>query len=153
MLFQRLQKKMSDDQTTDQKWWDDVASEHTETKSWQALAEGQLMVDVYDRPDAIVVRSLIAGVNAEDLEISLNDDMLTLRGVRNEHEDVADDQFYHRECYWGPFSRTIIMPTAVRQEKIKAFSKNGVVVIVLPKAMSSQEGIAVQTEDDFLEDG
>ncbi|MDP2656587.1 MAG: Hsp20/alpha crystallin family protein [bacterium] len=150
MFSQRFQKP-NPDEITDQKWWGDVTSDNDEKKSWEALVEGQLMVDVYDRPDAIVVRSLIAGVNAEDLDISLNDDMLTLRGIRNEHEEVADDQFYHRECYWGTFSRTIIMPTPVRQEKIKAFSKNGVVVIILPKATSAQGGISIRTEDEFLE--
>ena len=81
------------------------------------------MVDVYDRPDAIVVRSLIAGVSPEDLEISLHEDMLTLRGERKEYEEIADDQFYARECYWGSFSRTIIIPAQVQQDKIKAFAK------------------------------
>ncbi len=148
MLFQRTKK--IDAHTTDQQWWADASHAATEGNSWEALAEGQLMVDVYDRPDAVVVRSLIAGVNAEDLEISLNGDMLTLRGTREETEEIADDQFFARECYWGSFSRSIIIPSQIQPDKIKAFSKNGVVVIILPKIIQSTD-ISVRTEDDYLD--
>lgn len=148
MLFQRNKKQEID--TTDQQWWSDATHPTRESSSWEALSEGQLLVDVYDRPDAIVVRSLMAGVHAEDLEISLNGDMLTIRGTRQETETIADDQFFARECYWGSFSRSIIIPTQIQQDKIKAFSKNGVVVIILPKVIQS-DGISIKTEDDYLD--
>ena len=147
MFFQRAQKSNI---KTDQQWWDDASHPITERNSWEALSEGELLVDVYDRPEAIVVRSLIAGVNAEDLEITLNGDMLTIRGIREETEEITDDQFFARECYWGSFSRSIIIPVPIQADKIKAFSKNGVVVIILPKTMQTMD-ISVRTEDDYLD--
>src|ERR1044072_1270007 len=88
---------------------------------WGLLQEGQLLVDVYERPDALIVRSLAAGVRPEDVEISIQDDMLTIRGKREESELIRDNQFFYKECYWGSFSRTIILPVHVAPDKIKAF--------------------------------
>ncbi len=123
--------------------------EPTTEGSWQSLQEGQLAVDVYEREDALVIRALVAGVNPEDLDIAVNGDMLTIRGARQDCDDVYDDQFYFRECYWGDFSRTVILPVQVQAEKVKAFFKNGVVTIVLPK-FSQKTSVRVMTEDDYL---
>lgn len=117
--------------------------------SWQSLQEGQLAVDVYEREDALVIRALVAGVNPEDLDIAVNGDMLTIRGQRQDCDDLYDDQFYFRECYWGDFSRTIILPVQVQAERVKAFFKNGVVTIVLPK-FSQKTSVRIMTEDDYL---
>ncbi|MDO8489985.1 MAG: Hsp20/alpha crystallin family protein [bacterium] len=95
--------------------------------------EGELLIDMYERDDAIVVRSFIAGVEPETIEIALDGDMLTIRGTRSEIEEIHDDRFFHRECSWGNFSRSIMIPAAIRHEAIRALFKNGVIYIELPK--------------------
>ena len=100
--------------------------------------EGQLSVDVYQDKKNIIVKSTIAGVKPEDLDIFINDDMLTIRGVRKTEEEVADEDYFYRECYWGGFSRSIILPIDIRADKISATLKNGVLTIILPKAQKSR---------------
>jgi len=100
--------------------------------------EGQLSVDVYQKGDAIVVKSTIAGVEPEDLEIFLNRDMLTIKGKREHAESVHQGEYFVRECYWGKFSRTIILPSDVKSEDAKATLKDGVLTIVMPKAQHSR---------------
>lgn len=101
--------------------------------------EGQLSVDVFQTDDAIVVKSTIAGVHPDDLELFLNRDMLTIKGERALEDKVADKDFFIRECYWGRFSRTIILPSDVRADEAKASLKDGVLTIVLPKAEHARE--------------
>lgn len=104
--------------------------------SWGILEEGQLLIDMYERQDAIIVRSLVAGVDPKDLEIALHNDLLTIRGKREKiQEEVHDDCYYARECYWGPFSRTLVVPVPVDGSNIKATLKNGILVIELSKLL------------------
>lgn len=100
--------------------------------------EGQLTVDVYQTPDEIVVRSTIAGVTIDDLDISITDDTVTIRGERKSDEDVAAEDYFHQECYWGPFSRSIILPVDVDSEKAAAAFKKGILTIRLPKKTSKK---------------
>ena len=100
--------------------------------------EGQLSVDVFQKADSIVVKSTIAGVEPEDLEIFLNRDMLTIKGKREHAETVSQGDYFIRECYWGKFSRTIILPSDVKSEDAKATLKDGVLTIVMPKAQHSR---------------
>lgn len=101
--------------------------------------EGQLSIDVYQTPDAIVVKSTIAGVKPEDIDISINNDMLTIRGMRQEQETIEEDNYLYKECYWGSFSRSIILPMEVEGDRIEAFLENGVLTIVLPKSKSAKQ--------------
>lgn len=95
--------------------------------------EAQLSVDVYEDDSNIIIKSTVAGVNPEDLEISISNDLLTIRGSRRQEEEVNDDNYYCRECYWGSFSRSIVLPREVDQKKIDATIKNGILTIKLPK--------------------
>lgn len=100
--------------------------------------EGQLLLDVYQDKKNIYVKSTMAGVNPADLEVSLNNDMLTIRGKRVQ-EDVGEDvDYFYQECYWGSFSRSIILPVAVKPDKISAVLKDGVLTVVLPKSERRQ---------------
>lgn len=102
--------------------------------SWGILEEGQLLIDMYERQDVIVIRSLVAGVDPQDMEIALHNDLLTIRGKREKlQEEVHDDKYYARECYWGPFSRTLVIPVPVDGSNIKATLKNGILIIELYK--------------------
>jgi HSP20 family protein len=100
--------------------------------------EGQLTVDVYQTEDEIVIKSTIAGVTAEDLDISLTNDMVTVKGVREPDEKVKQSDYYYRELYWGPFSRSIILPEEVDADNAKASIKNGILTIRLPKLVKSK---------------
>lgn len=108
--------------------------------------EGQLSVDVYQTKDAIVIKSTIAGVKPEDIDISINNDMVTIRGKRQIEETVSEDDYFYQECYWGGFSRSIILPTEVVPDKVEASLKNGVLTVTLPKARESKS-ISVKVKD------
>ena len=96
-------------------------------------AEGQLTVDVYQTPDEIVIRSIVAGVRPDDLDISISRDMVTVRGTREEQKEVSDDNYFHKELYWGSFSRTVLLPAEVEVEEAQANEKHGLLTIRLPK--------------------
>ncbi len=95
--------------------------------------EGQLTVDVYQTPDEIVIRSIVAGVRPDDLDVSISRDMVTIRGTREEHKEVSDDGYFHKELYWGSFSRTVLLPAEVEVEGAQANEKHGLLTIRLPK--------------------
>lgn len=101
--------------------------------------EGQLSIDVYQTSDKIVVKSTIAGVKPGDIDISINNDMLTIRGKREVNEKINEEDYLHKECYWGAFSRSIILPVEIEAEKVEASLENGVLTIILPKAKSAKQ--------------
>ena len=87
--------------------------------------EAELTVDVYQTPTEVIVKSMIAGVKPEDLQISITRDAVTIKGRRNEEITVNEENYFHKELYWGSFSRTITMPEEVEPEEAEAFEKNG----------------------------
>jgi HSP20 family protein len=95
--------------------------------------EGQLAVDVYQTDEAVVVQSAVAGVRVEDLDITVNNDMVTIRGIRRRGQAVPAQDYFYQECYWGGFSRSIILPVDVKGDKVTATLKNGILTVVLPK--------------------
>ncbi len=95
--------------------------------------EAELTVDVYQTPAEIIVKSMIAGVKPEDLQISITRDAVTIKGRRNEEITVNEENYFHKELYWGSFSRTITLPEEVEPEEAEAFEKNGLLTIRLPK--------------------
>lgn len=97
------------------------------------VGEGQLCCDVYQDEGNIVVKSTMAGVEAKNLDISVSNDLLTVRGFREAEERVSERDYYCRECYWGTFSRSIVLPQEIDQNKVKATMKNGILTIILPK--------------------
>ncbi len=112
-----------------------AAEESGRQKGWKgAEAEGQLTIDVFQTPADIVIKSTIAGVKPEELDIAITNDMVTVRGRRDRDEGVSHDDYFYQECYWGPFSRSIILPVDVEADKAMASLKNGVLTIKLPKA-------------------
>ncbi len=103
------------------------------TDDWLPDSEGQLTIDVYQTPADIVIKSTIAGVNPEDLDITITNDMVTIKGRREKDETIAGGDYYYQECYWGAFSRSVILPVDVEAEKADASMKNGILTIRLPK--------------------
>ncbi len=97
-----------------------------------AADEGELAVDIFETPTELIVQSTIAGVKIADLELSLHNDLLTIRGQRR-HEMPAQARPLFAECYWGPFSRSIILPAEVRGDEATAALRSGVLTVNLPK--------------------
>ena len=95
--------------------------------------EGQLAIDVYQTAEDIVIKSIVGGVKSEELDISINNDMVVVKGVRRNPDKVASEDYYYQECFWGNFSRSVILPTEVDAENIKAAVKNGILTVKLPK--------------------
>jgi HSP20 family protein len=95
--------------------------------------EGYLAIDVYQKPGYLIIRSTIAGASADDIEVLLDDEMLTIKGHRHEPEQVERQDYLYRECYWGKFSRTIILPLAIDEAGIETEFENGVLTIILPE--------------------
>lgn len=95
--------------------------------------EGQLAIDVYETEGEIVIKSTMAGVKPEDIDISINNDMLTVRGRREESANIKEENYLYKECYWGSFSRSIILPTEVDNKNIDAELENGVLTVTLKK--------------------
>ncbi len=95
--------------------------------------EGQLTVDVYQDQDNIIVQSTVAGVDADDLEINITNESITIHGKRNRNEKIEEKDYFYQECFWGRFSRSIILPTEVDPEHSAASLKNGVLTVKMPK--------------------
>jgi HSP20 family molecular chaperone IbpA len=107
-----------------------------EAASWldkETEQEGELTVDVYQTPEMIVVKSMIAGVRPEDLDISITRDLITIRGKREEERVANEDDYFARELYWGSFSRTISLPQEIDVDEAEAVEKHGLLILKLPK--------------------
>lgn len=101
--------------------------------------EGQLAIDVYQTNEAIIIKAPIAGVNLDDLEVSVTDDVINIRGERKKTDEISPESYLTQECYWGSFSRSYILPVAIDHNNVKAsLSKNGVLIITLSKLVKSQ---------------
>jgi len=107
--------------------------------------EGQLAIDVFQTDKKIIIKSTIAGVVPENLKISLHNDLLTIKGRRTLKENISEENYLYRECYWGPFSRSIILPSEVDNKKVEADLENGVLTITLYK--STPNKIEVKLKD------
>ncbi len=110
------------------------AIEEVEDEYLNDSDEGQLTIDVYQNDNEIIIKSTIAGVKPEDLDVAINNDVLTIKGERKNEEEISADNYYYQECYWGGFSRSVVLPIEVVPEKIEASLKNGILTIKLPKA-------------------
>ena len=95
--------------------------------------EGELSVDVYQSPNEIIIKTMVAGVKPEDLDVSISRDMVTLKGRRESERTVADYDYFHKELYWGTFSRTIVLPQEIDVDAAEAIEKHGLLIIRLPK--------------------
>lgn len=105
--------------------------------------EGQLVVDVYQTPDSIVIRTPVAGVKLADIHITINDNTLTIKGERTHADSIAEGDYLLKECYWGAFSRSLVMPFNLSPEKIQAFFKDGILKIVIPHQQANEKAIKI----------
>jgi len=95
--------------------------------------EGQLTVDVFQTPSEIVIKTMVAGVKPEDLDVSITRDSVTIHGKREEDRTLSGDNYFHKELYWGSFSRTVILPEEIDVDESEASEKYGMLTLRLPK--------------------
>lgn len=95
--------------------------------------DAELTIDVYQTPEMIVVKAMIAGVHPEDLDVSITRDQVTIRGTREEERVARDEDYFARELFWGSFSRTIQLPEEIDVDEAEAVEKHGLLILKLPK--------------------
>ena len=110
--------------------------------------EGQLSVDVFETAKNIVITAPIAGVKPNNLEIYVSQDVITIRGRREDCHDFKDRNYLYQECHWGMFSRSIILPVHVSSDGAEAKLKAGVLIITLPKKGNSMFIPVSEIEDE-----
>lgn len=110
--------------------------------------EGQLSIDMYETKEDLVIKAPVAGVDPEDLEISITEDMVSIRGKRHEEHKEEKEGYHIHECYWGSFSRSQSLPVTVISEKADAsINKKGVLTIRVPKAKQTKgKFLKIKTE-------
>lgn len=118
------------DQTTpaSEDAWDDSQEEFL----------GQLAVDVYETEDKLVIKARTAGVNREDLDVSISDGILTISGTLSSGDDAEATNWHIQECYWGEFNRTLALPVSVKEDEVDAVLKDGVLTISFNKIKQEQ---------------
>lgn len=110
--------------------------------------EGQLAIDVYETNGDIVVQSTIGGIKADDLDISIENDMVTIRGSRKQSSEETGKNYFYQECYWGSFMRKVILPEEVDGTRAKAIMKEGILTLRIPKMHKTKKRkIAVKQEE------
>ena len=109
-----------------------------EGEEWMSDFEGQLNIDMYQTKDNVIIKSTIAGVRPEDIDITVANDMVTIKGSRKKEESVMGDDYFYQECYWGNFSRSVIIPVDIESESIEADLKDGILTVIIPKAAKAK---------------
>lgn len=94
---------------------------------------GQLAVDVFETKEKLVVKARTAGVNKHDLDVSISDNTLSIRGTLSAGNEEDVENYFVQECYWGEFSRSIALPVPVKEDEIEAVLKDGVLTVSFTK--------------------
>lgn len=112
--------------------------EHHHNEEWFEDQEGQLALDVYQTDDHLILKAPIAGVQKDDLDVSITDELVTIKGVRHDPTGLPSDQYFIQECYWGSFSRSYVLPVSVDSERAQALLRDGLLTITIPKLEKSK---------------
>ena len=125
----------------------EVSPKPESKKEWPET-EGQLAVDVFETDETLFIQSTIAGVKAEDLDITIENDMVTIKGRREKPDGIEKRNYFYQECYWGPFSRQIILPEEGDATEAEATLEGGVLTLRIPKLRRKQKKKIVVKEKD-----
>ncbi|HPF31104.1 MAG TPA: Hsp20/alpha crystallin family protein [Candidatus Saccharibacteria bacterium] len=120
---------------------DEMGTGTTTSEDWDESEEefpGQLAVDVYETAEKLIVKARTAGVNKEDLDVSISDGILTISGTLSSGDETDAVNWHIQECYWGEFNRTLALPVSVKEEEVEAVLKDGVLTISFSKIKQEQ---------------
>ncbi|MFH1430414.1 MAG: Hsp20/alpha crystallin family protein [Candidatus Uhrbacteria bacterium] len=109
----------------------------------EEASEGELTVDVYETANAFVVQTTVSGVRPDELSLSVHSDLLTIRGVRTPEPHNEERTYLVEECFWGRFSRSILLPEPIDVSRANSTLRAGVLTITLPK-LASQTIIGIE---------
>ena len=132
-FFERLTGTVRMDDSAEGKITKDTPAEHASWIEAETEEDAELTVDVYQTSDMIIIKSMIAGVRPEDLDISITRDMVTISGKREEERSIKEDDYFVRELFWGAFSRAIQLPSEIDVDEAEAVEKHGLLILKLPK--------------------
>lgn len=125
---------------TEQDWLDQAESPEY---------EGQLAIDVYQTDESVIIQAPIAGVQPDHLEISITDDVISIRGERYQEQSIPEENYFAQECYWGTFSRSYLMPMLIEADSAKASLKNGILTVTIPKQAKAKTRIVKVTAAEW----
>jgi HSP20 family protein len=108
------------------------------SEEWLSEYEGQLTIDMYQTKDNVIIKSTIAGVRPEDIDVTIANDMVTIRGERKRDFEASSEDYFYQECYWGSFSRSVVLPVDVDIDNVGADLKDGILTVILPKAAKAR---------------
>ncbi len=115
-----------------------ISGESNTGSNLQEQNEGKLALDIYQTPRYLVVVAPIAGVKLDDINVTITEDVLTIKGKRRLEFDIPEEDYFTQECFWGNFSRSIVLPAAVDSSKINASFKDCVLKISIPKTAATK---------------
>ncbi|MEK7544649.1 MAG: Hsp20/alpha crystallin family protein [Patescibacteria group bacterium] len=98
-----------------------------------SIDDGQLAVDIYQTAKEIIILAPIAGVDSKDVDVSVTDEVLTIKGARHLERKIEEEDYFTKECFWGGFSRSIILPESAELGKINATFEKGILEIRIPR--------------------
>jgi len=105
----------------------------------ESQEEGELSVDVYQNQNEIIIKTMVAGVKPDDLDVSITRDMVTIKGKREVERVIDENDYLHKELYWGSFSRTIVLPQEIDVDLAEATEKHGLLILKLPKLNKNRQ--------------
>jgi len=129
---------MEDEDTEVTESAEGAAQPQAQQEDWLSEYEGQLTIDMYQTKDNVIIKSTIAGVRPEDIDVTIANDMVTVRGERKRDFDASSEDYFYQECYWGSFSRSVVLPVDVDIENVSADLKDGILTVILPKAAKAK---------------
>lgn len=139
MIIEEQDQEEDQEQEQEQEVPSPKQSQAKETnEEWMSDFEGQLNIDMYQTKDNVIIKSTIAGVRPEDIDITVANDMVTVKGARRKEDTVSQDDYFYQECYWGNFSRSVIIPVDIDSENIEADLKDGILTVIIPKAAKAK---------------
>jgi HSP20 family protein len=141
---QQYEEPVEEQEVEEQTLTEDMTDEEEETtvdsegEEWMSDYEGTLNIDLYQTKDNVIIKSTIAGVKPDDLDITIANDMVTIKGERKKEDKIAAEDYFYQECYWGAFSRSVILPVDIDSEGVEAELKDGILTVILPKAAKAK---------------
>lgn len=125
---------------------DDSLATDTDWEEQEDDFPGQLAVDMYETDDKLIVKARTAGIDKKDLDVSISESLLTISGTLSGGEEIEGTIFHMQECYWGEFTRTVVLPVPVREDEVEAVLKEGVLTITFEKVKQNQ-GIKIDVKE------
>ena len=136
-MNQELEEEVEEDDAVEEEEVNKAQPAAT-SEDWLSEYEGQLTIDMYQTKDNVIIKSTIAGVKPEDIDVTIANDMVTIRGERKRDFEASSEDYFYQECYWGSFSRSVVLPVDVDIENVEADLKDGILTVILPKAAKAK---------------